>query len=81
MSDHWKRLWDEVIKAEHGEYKSNNCFMEHADELWWLLRMVIKQFQRGESDDPYVKGTAADSFYHFNDFLNRLTRDEISFSH
>ncbi|KAK7724523.1 hypothetical protein SLS57_004278 [Botryosphaeria dothidea] len=81
MSGHWKLLWDEVIKAEHGEYKSHNCFMEHADELWLLLRMVIKQFQRGESDDPYVKGTAADSFDHFNDFLNRLTKDEISFSH
>lgn len=52
MSGHWKLLWDEVIKAEHGEYKSHNCFMEHADELWLLLRMVIKQFQRGESDDP-----------------------------
>ncbi|KAH7053166.1 hypothetical protein B0J12DRAFT_46950 [Macrophomina phaseolina] len=75
MSDQWKALWDKVTAEGHGERAYYNCFLEHADELWSLLRAVIKHFQRDVHPmPPYVKGQAVDSFEEMNDFICRISR-------
>ncbi|KAH7069228.1 hypothetical protein BKA63DRAFT_451013 [Paraphoma chrysanthemicola] len=67
--DRWKEMWDVMNKTGSDGIKLHKGFERHANEYWWLARMIIKIEQSGDQRCRYMQPAPSDSAADLHEFV------------
>ncbi|THV47489.1 hypothetical protein BGAL_0307g00130 [Botrytis galanthina] len=70
-ADRWEDLWRTVTEGSKTRTMTGQGFVEHSDELCWLVRTLVQQGQLKVPDCRYTHILPTDNIKDFHDFLCR----------